>query len=121
MAASQATPEDRELCERCGLEHEEPIPLPWHTLGGWVGNEVAHRFVCSIDGLMCQVERKGYAELIVKAVNAHDDLVAGMRNLMRYMEAFIETSNGEMPGAKALVIRARTLLASLEPNTEEVQ
>lgn len=54
-----------------------------------------------------------HAALIVKAVNAHDDLVATLGNLMRDLyEWYIRSSNP--PYARKLLARCRTLLASLE-------
>lgn len=43
-----------------------------------------------------------------------DELVALVRDMIRYMEALIEDSEGEMIAAKNLVIRARALLDNLE-------
>lgn len=101
-----------------------PTPLPWHT-GGIAGRSP---IVYAANGRPVanttvywsgseQPDMHANAELIVRAVNAHDELVAALRELTRaYVGDWPMTQDKAASGTRAYNA-ARALLARLDPTT----
>jgi len=73
-------------------------PTPWHVVdkpdSDWLDVESEHMGVCRLPR---DRFASGDAAMIVRAVNAHDDLVAALRNLLHEARHF---GNPEMDVAK---------------------
>ena len=91
-------------------------PTPWHTMHNKLESSICGegQFVARVDGSETQTREEGEANAdhIVKCVNAHDELVAALRDVLADSDA----GNGETPKTSRWP-GAHAVLAKLEPLT----